>query len=73
MHKAQAQPAQRRGNTYVNPSYRPPPPKATHTGPTSRTPTPQARPSSSAQPKEVVLNGVAFQSSSRSLVRKDRA
>ncbi|KAL0955846.1 hypothetical protein HGRIS_002048 [Hohenbuehelia grisea] len=57
---------QPRANAYVNPNYKPP--SRTYVRPTP----PVSRPpsSSSSEPKEVVLGGVAFQSSSRSLVRK---
>ncbi|KAJ6456120.1 hypothetical protein C8R45DRAFT_1222245 [Mycena sanguinolenta] len=66
-----------RSSTYVNPNYKPPSNKYIR-------PTPAARPpvshppstnvnssTSTSQVKEVVLNGVAFESSTRSLVRKD--
>lgn len=62
-----------RKNTYVNPNYKPtnkyirPPTTAPPRNSSSLT-----QPSTStADVKEVVLNGVAFQSSGRSLVRKD--
>ncbi|KAJ3721330.1 hypothetical protein DFJ43DRAFT_1042359 [Lentinula guzmanii] len=61
-----------RKNTYVNPNY-----KFTnkYIRPTTSTTEPSRSsiqpPTSSAEVKEVVLNGIAFQSSGRSLVRKD--
>ncbi|KAJ7864026.1 hypothetical protein B0H13DRAFT_2069845 [Mycena leptocephala] len=69
-----------RSSTYINPNYKPQPNK--YIRPTSTTAPPSvpaaaasARPplstSSSGGVKEVVLNGVAFESSTRSLVRKD--
>ncbi|KAJ7705182.1 hypothetical protein B0H16DRAFT_1636672 [Mycena metata] len=61
-----------RSSTYVNPNYKPPANK--YIRPQPSRPPPQSRPptaSSSTQVKEVVLNGVAFESSNRSLVRKD--
>lgn len=71
-----------RSSTYINPNYKHQPNK--YIRPTSTTAPPSvpaaaasARPplstsSSSGGVKEVVLNGVAFESSTRSLVRKDR-
>lgn len=60
----------RRTNSYVNPNYQPRGNK--HVRPTA----PALQPGSSRPPttnvKDVVLGGVAFESSSRSLVRKDR-
>ncbi|KAJ7022126.1 hypothetical protein C8F04DRAFT_1139078 [Mycena alexandri] len=61
-----------RSSTYINPNYKPPANKYIRPPPSK--PPPQSRPptaSSSTQVKEVVLNGVAFESSNRSLVRKD--
>lgn len=64
-----------RSNSYVNPNYKPTNtyvrtpdsvPQRTSLHPNQRSTT------STTQAKEVVLNGVAFQSSGRSLVRKDR-
>ncbi|KAJ7117613.1 hypothetical protein C8R44DRAFT_791126 [Mycena epipterygia] len=62
-----------RSSTYVNPNYRPPTNKYTRpsTSNIGKPPSAQARPAAPAQVKEVVLNGVAFESSKRSLVRKD--
>ncbi|KAF7309026.1 hypothetical protein MKEN_01103600 [Mycena kentingensis (nom. inval.)] len=57
-----------RPNVYVNPNYRPP--TNQYVRPATSRP-PSSRPPPPTQPKEVVLNGVAFQSSNRSLVRKD--
>ncbi|KAF8637582.1 hypothetical protein AX17_002651 [Amanita inopinata Kibby_2008] len=63
-----------RSNTYMNPKYKPynkyirP---GSSTSPSSQDhPTPPTKPPST-KTKEVVLNGVAFESSGRSLVRKD--
>jgi hypothetical protein len=63
-----------RSSTYINPNYKPPSNKYIRP---AQQPRPQITrpPSTSATPnttKEVVLNGVAFESSTRSLVRKDR-
>ncbi|KAJ7108869.1 hypothetical protein C8R43DRAFT_1043778 [Mycena crocata] len=59
-----------RSSTYVNPNYRPPTNKYIRPA-TSKPPSAQSRPAPSTQVKDVVLNGVAFESSNRSLVRKD--
>lgn len=74
-------------NTYVNPSYRLPTSK-THVRPGSQTPSatpasstsslPTVRPQSGpgpsqSQPRDVTINGVVFETSKRSLVRKDSA
>ncbi|KAG7444879.1 uncharacterized protein BT62DRAFT_969988 [Guyanagaster necrorhizus] len=59
-----------RSNTYVNPNYKPVY-KARNTYIRPAILPSDSRPSQLHQVKEVVLNGVAFQSSSRSLVRKD--
>ncbi|GLB43404.1 putative zinc finger [Lyophyllum shimeji] len=63
-----------RNNTYVNPNYKPP---SKYVRPTSTAvqrppvlPRPQVQPPST-EVKDVVLNGIAFESSGRSLVRKD--
>ena len=70
-------PGYRKSNTYVNPNYKPPSSyrsQAYHSS-TSRyvrpphVPKPQAAPSST---HDIVIDGVAFETSSRSLVRKDR-
>ncbi|TFK39856.1 hypothetical protein BDQ12DRAFT_734584 [Crucibulum laeve] len=73
-----------RSNTYVNPHYKPPssnkyvrPGLKTTPAPRPSTSKPisainPAPPAPSAEVKEVVLGGVAFESSGRSLVRKDR-
>lgn len=58
-----------RSNVYINPNYKPPSRSAPPPRPVARPPVP-SNPSSVA-PKEVVIGGVAFQSSGRSLVRKD--
>ena len=60
-----------RTNVYVNPNYKPPP-RSTQVPPR---PAPYHRPApikNTGEKRDVVLNGVAFQSSGRSLVRKDR-
>ncbi|KAI0289611.1 hypothetical protein BC826DRAFT_970906 [Russula brevipes] len=58
--------------TYVNPSYKPPSSK-THVRPeyqaSSANPAPSSRPSTT--PHDVTIDGVVFESSKRSLVRKD--
>ncbi|KAK0467112.1 uncharacterized protein EV420DRAFT_1507272 [Desarmillaria tabescens] len=59
-----------RSNTYVNPNYKPFY-KAQNSYIRPAILPPSSKPASSHQVKEVVLNGIAFQSSSRSLVRKD--
>ncbi|KAF8216884.1 hypothetical protein K438DRAFT_1901453 [Mycena galopus ATCC 62051] len=65
-----------RSSSYVNPNYKPPtnkyirPTPAPSRPPVSRPP-PSTNAGSTPQVKEVVLNGVAFESSTRSLVRKD--
>ena len=65
-----------RSNAYVNPNYKPPsravwraslPPQP------SRPVEPPSRPLSSSGTRDVLIDGVAFQSSGRSLIRKDRA
>ncbi|KAJ7763527.1 hypothetical protein DFH07DRAFT_812369 [Mycena maculata] len=57
-----------RSSSYVNPNYRPPSNKYVRpsTATIAKPPAP-----TTTQVKEVVLNGVAFESSKRSLVRKD--
>ncbi|KAF8916245.1 hypothetical protein CPB85DRAFT_1290478 [Mucidula mucida] len=58
-----------RKNNYYNPNYKP---RNTYVRPAaSAAPPPLPSASPSQQMKEVVLNGVAFESSGRSLVRKD--
>ena len=60
-----------RTNVYVNPNYKPP---SRSTQVPSR-PAPYHRPApikNTGEKRDVVLNGVAFQTSGRSLVRKDR-
>ena len=61
-----------RSNVYVNPNYKPP------SKPSTPAPQIQSQPSSSKltslrpdEKKEVIIGGVAFESSGRSLVRKD--
>ncbi|KAJ7698966.1 hypothetical protein B0H17DRAFT_1006413 [Mycena rosella] len=59
-----------RSSTYVNPNYRPPTNK--YIRPATSTFKPPSRPAPpTTQVTDVVLNGVAFESSNRSLVRKD--
>ena len=60
-----------RTNVYVNPNYKPP----SHSTQVPSRPAPYHRPApikNTGEKRDVVLNGVAFQSSARSLVRKDR-
>ena len=60
-----------RTNVYVNPNYKPP----SHSAQVPPRPAPYHRPApikNTGEKRDVVLNGVAFQSSARSLVRKDR-
>jgi hypothetical protein len=60
-----------RTNVYVNPSYKPP----SRSNQVPPRPAPYHRPApikNTGEKRDVVLNGVAFQSSARSLVRKDR-
>jgi hypothetical protein len=60
-----------RTNVYVNPNYKQPPRSAQ----VPSRPAPYHRPApikNTGEKRDVVLNGVAFQSSGRSLVRKDR-
>ena len=60
-----------RTNVYVNPNYKPPP-RSTQV-PSRPAPYPRPAPiKNTGEKRDVVLNGVAFQSSGRSLVRKDR-
>ena len=59
-----------RTNVYVNPNYKPSP----HSTQVPPRPAPYHRPApikNTGEKRDVVLNGVAFQSSARSLVRKD--
>ncbi|KAI0334537.1 hypothetical protein GY45DRAFT_1269651 [Cubamyces sp. BRFM 1775] len=64
--------ARTRSNVYINPNYKPPPKTA---GPP--VPPPQPRPVARPPPtqpqekRDVILNGVEFESSGRALVRKD--
>ena len=60
-----------RTNVYVNPNYKP----STRSAQVPPRPAPYHRPApikDTGEKRDVVLNGVAFQSSGRSLVRKDR-
>ncbi|TDL23597.1 hypothetical protein BD410DRAFT_897239 [Rickenella mellea] len=63
----------RRSNTYVNPNYKPPKPVHRPVKITKPIPTPgPSRPLPPAKvTREVVIDGLAFESSGRSLVRKD--
>ena len=63
-----------RSNTYVNPNYKPANKYIRPNSNVASHPPPQSRPTqpASTQIKDVVLNGVAFECSGRSLVRKDR-
>lgn len=63
-----------RSSSYVNPNYKPPPrpffgSKSSSFARSSHT---TAASAPSGQPRDVVIDGVAFQSSQHSLVRKDR-
>ncbi|KZV66133.1 hypothetical protein PENSPDRAFT_655144 [Peniophora sp. CONT] len=68
-----------RGNAYVNPNYKPPSTAYVRPGyaPPPRNSKPPVRyptaPGPAQQARDVTLNGVAFESSSRSLVRKEIA
>ncbi|THH05052.1 hypothetical protein EW145_g5079 [Phellinidium pouzarii] len=63
-----------RNNSYVNPDYKPPSDLATGPGRTIQRTFEASRPlASSSHHREVVIDGVAFRSSERSLVRKDFA
>ncbi|VDC00990.1 unnamed protein product [Peniophora sp. CBMAI 1063] len=69
-----------RGNAYVNPNYKPPSTSYVRPGyalPPRNTSRPPVRYPTAAgttqQPRDVTLNGVAFESSGRSLVRKEIA
>ncbi|KAJ7210543.1 hypothetical protein GGX14DRAFT_451074 [Mycena pura] len=72
-HKSATSKPPPRSNSYINPNYRPPANKYIRPSTTTvlKAPISQSRPTPSTQVKEVVLNGVAFESSRRSLVRKD--
>ncbi|KIP08826.1 hypothetical protein PHLGIDRAFT_103840 [Phlebiopsis gigantea 11061_1 CR5-6] len=59
-----------RNNVYVNPNYKPPS-KPASTASTPRLP--PSKPSGTNDKRDVVIGGVAFESSGRSLVRKDLA
>ena len=62
-----------RSNVYVNPNYKPTPkPIRPLSAPPAR-PSVVEKPSSNAQKHDVVIGGVAFEASGRSLVRKDCA
>lgn len=63
-----------RNNTYINPNYKPPTVEPLSSGASQRSSyaSGHAQQSKNLGPREVVIDGVAFQSSNRSLVRKDR-
>lgn len=69
-----AQPTSKRNATYVNPNYKPPKPPSRQilTSHLSAVAGPSTKPASLAA-REVVIDGVAFQSLGRSLVRKEGA
>jgi hypothetical protein len=65
-------PGRPRNNVYINPNYKPP---AKTVNPIPPTNLPKSASEASYQPtttKDVIIGGVAFESSGRSLVRKDR-
>jgi hypothetical protein len=71
-------PARPRNNTYVNPNYKPPsnqykpPTKYVRPVTTTYKPSPAAtRPAPPSQTHDIVIGGIPFESSGRSLVRKD--
>ncbi len=66
-------PTRPRGNVYVNPNYKPPSQAARPHVPTVTQPRPAARPPPvlPQETRDVVIDGIAFESSGRSLVRKD--
>ncbi|KAI0350699.1 hypothetical protein OH77DRAFT_1524704 [Trametes cingulata] len=65
--------ARPRSNVYVNPNYKPPVKTARPVAPVATQPRPVPRPPTSLpqEKRDVVIGGVAFESSGRSLVRKD--
>ncbi|KAH9940919.1 uncharacterized protein BXZ73DRAFT_42563 [Epithele typhae] len=69
--------ARPRANVYVNPNYKPPlqtsyPQPAANSAPRPvPRPAPRSVPSSTQDKRDVVIDGIAFESSGRSLVRKD--
>ncbi|KAI0077702.1 hypothetical protein K474DRAFT_1771528 [Panus rudis PR-1116 ss-1] len=66
-------PARPRSNVYVNPNYKPPSKSGPPSRPTTVPPQVPAKVPPTTETKEVVIGGVAFQSSGRSLVRKELA
>ncbi|CAL1715013.1 unnamed protein product [Somion occarium] len=62
-------PSRPRHNVYVNPNYKPPSRQVPISKPIAGPPIPAV--TANPTPKEVVIGGVAFESSGRSLVRKD--
>ncbi|EMD38925.1 hypothetical protein CERSUDRAFT_92961 [Gelatoporia subvermispora B] len=77
--RAPAYTARPRNNVYVNPNYKPLSKSAKPTPPAPQPPAqappsvPPTRPLSAAEKRDVVIAGVTFESSARSLVRKDLA
>ncbi|KAI6149364.1 hypothetical protein BKA82DRAFT_129079 [Pisolithus tinctorius] len=64
----------RRSNKYVNPTYRLPPsykPQSYQNIASNHVPAPATKTTQPSSTRDVVIGGVAFESSSRSLVRKD--
>ncbi|KAJ3538599.1 hypothetical protein NM688_g6495 [Phlebia brevispora] len=60
-----------RNNVYINPNYKPPSKSQTPTPQPPRQPQAKPQPPRSDEKKDVVIGGVTFESSGRSLVRKD--
>lgn len=62
-----------RNNVYVNPNYKPPSRSSHPTAPVTQHPrAPETVIPPTSQKRDVVIGGIAFESSGRSLVRKDR-
>jgi len=70
-------PGRPRNNVYLNPNYKPPsrtqPQTRQATAIITRPPPSRPAPQAVAVPRDIVIGGVAFESSGRSLVRKDLA
>ena len=66
--------ARPRNNVYVNPNYKPPVQSSKPPSVAAAAPRPAPRPPTTApkEKRDVIIDGVAFESSGRSLVRKDR-
>ncbi|PSR90569.1 hypothetical protein PHLCEN_2v4862 [Hermanssonia centrifuga] len=60
-----------RNNVYVNPDYKPPLRAAAPIPPAPRPPIPRPLSTYPDEKRDVVINGIAFETSGRSLVRKD--